>query len=441
MIEQHLLTDLGVRAAVAAIGRGETTSADLVEACLRRIASTDDELKAWVTVDADGARAAARLRDDDVRAGRRLGPLHGVPLGIKDIVDVTGMPTTAGAGPFAHRHPRDDAPLVGRLRAAGAVIVGKTVPTPFAYRDPAPTRNPWSAARTPGGSSSGSAAAVAARQVPAAIGTQTVGSILRPAAFCGVVGLKGAHGSVPIDGVVTVAPSFDHVGPLARSVADAALIESLLAGDALEIHAIDSPTLGLSPELLDGVEPGLRAHLDEVVKRLADAGAEIEEVRLAPSLRPFIDAGWLVLEVEAAAYHEPMFAEHRDEYPPEIGGLVESGLARSTSEVLAAQRTLAEFRAAFGPILDGLDALLSPVAPGPAPVRGSGTGDPGFCAPASFAGVPAISIPTGIDSEGLPLALQLIAGPGRIQRLLDVAALCEALVAFGARPHLPVDGA
>ena len=116
MIEQHLLTDLGVRAAVAAIGRGETTSADLVEACLRRIASTDDELKAWVTVDADGARAAARLRDDDVRAGRRLGPLHGVPLGIKDIVDVTGMPTTAGAGPFAHRHPRDDAPLVGRER-------------------------------------------------------------------------------------------------------------------------------------------------------------------------------------------------------------------------------------------------------------------------------------------------------------------------------------
>ena len=134
-------------------------------------------------------------------------------------------------------------------------------------------------------------------------------------------------------------------------------------------------------------------------------------MRLAPGLRPFIDAGWLVLEVEAAAYHEPMFAEHRDEYPPEIGGLVESGLARSASEVLAAQRTLAEFRAAFVPILDGLDALLSPVAPGPAPVRGSGTGDPGFCAPASFAGVPAISIPTGIDREGLPLALQLIAGP------------------------------
>jgi Asp-tRNA(Asn)/Glu-tRNA(Gln) amidotransferase A subunit family amidase len=176
-----VLTNLGVIEAAEAIRRGDASSVELVEACLARIESTDKDLQAWVSVDADGASAAARARDADVRAVRPLGPLHGVPLGIKDIIDVAGMTTTAGAAAFAHTHPTRDATLVARVRAAGAVILGKTVATQFAYKDPAPTRNPWSADHTPGGSSSGSAAAVAARQVPGAIGTQTVGSILRPA--------------------------------------------------------------------------------------------------------------------------------------------------------------------------------------------------------------------------------------------------------------------
>ena len=222
--------DLGVAEAVAAIRDRSVTAAEVVDACLARIAATDDRLLAWVEVDGDGARARARERDAAVAAGRPVGALHGVPVGIKDIIDVAGLPTRAGAPSFAHRTPSADAPAVARLRAAGAVIVGKTHTTQFAFSDPAPTRNPWSAAHTPGGSSSGSAAAVAARHVPAAIGTQTGGSILRPAAYCGVVGIKGPHGAVPLEGIVPLAPSMDHCGSFARSVADAALVWGVLAG-------------------------------------------------------------------------------------------------------------------------------------------------------------------------------------------------------------------
>ena len=323
-----VFTDLGVGAAAEAIRRGEITSNELVEACLARIASTDEALQAWVTVDMEGATASARSRDDDVHAGRPLGPLQGVPLGIKDIIDVAGMTTTAGAAAFAHTHPTRDATLVARLRDAGAVIIGKTVATQFAYKDPAPTRNPWSADHTPGGSSSGSAAAVGARQVPAAIGTQTVGSILRPAAYCGIVGLKGDFGQVPLDGVVPLAPSFDHAGPITRSVADAALVLSVLSDAPVDIETTDRPRLAVSRELLDLAEPTLRGHLETVMTRLADAGATLVEVALPTSFAGIVAAGRLILEAEAAAYHESMFAQHAGDYGPGIAELVTAGLHR-----------------------------------------------------------------------------------------------------------------
>jgi len=242
--------DLGVADAVAAILAGRTTAGELLEACLGRIAATDGAIGAWTTVDGDAARAEARLRDEERASGRELGALHGVPVGIKDIIDVAGMPTTAGGPPFAHNGPERDAFLVERLRAAGAVIVGKTVATPFAYRDPAGTRNPWALDHTPGGSSSGSAAAVAARHVPLAIGTQTIGSILRPAAFCGVVGLKGEYGDVPLDGVLPLGRSLDHAGPIARSVADVALAEAVLTGRPISAGPTRPPRLAVPPELL-----------------------------------------------------------------------------------------------------------------------------------------------------------------------------------------------
>src|SRR6266852_5123040 len=195
------LAELGLREVTEAIRAGTVSPVDLVDACLARIRALDGELRAWAHVDGSEALAVARGRESEARAGRLRGPLHGVPVGVKDIFDVAGMPTTGGARFFAHTRPGADAGAVARIRTAGAIVLGKTVTTEFAYRDPAPTRNPWNHGHTPGGSSAGSAAAVAARMVPLALGTQTVGSTLRPAAYCGVVGLKATHGLVPADGV------------------------------------------------------------------------------------------------------------------------------------------------------------------------------------------------------------------------------------------------
>jgi aspartyl-tRNA(Asn)/glutamyl-tRNA(Gln) amidotransferase subunit A len=430
-----MLNDLGVREAAERIRTGACSPVALTEACLARVRALEPEVQAWAHVDADGALAAAREREAEARAGRLRGPLHGVPLGIKDIFDVAGMPTTAGARAFAHTHPTRDSTAVARLRAAGGIMLGKTHTTQFAFRDPAPTRNPWNRAHTPGGSSSGSAAAVAARMVPGAIGSQTVGSILRPAAFCGVVGLKGFHGLVPLDGVVPLAWSFDHAGPFARSVADAALILSVLGDVALEPMPVTAPRLAVGRQLFDRAEPALRRHLESVVQRLTGAGARVSELTLPRELEGIHAAGLVMLEVEAATYHQPAFAKHAADFGAGIGEAVASGLKRPATEYVAANRARLAFREAMLPLLEAHDALLSPTAPGPAPAGLGWTGDASLCAPWSSAGVPSITVPTGLDEAGLPLALQLVQAPAGLARLLGVAAWCERVVAFDARPR------
>jgi Asp-tRNA(Asn)/Glu-tRNA(Gln) amidotransferase A subunit family amidase len=418
------------------IGRGEWTALAVTEACLARIDALEPDIRAWAHVDAEGALGEARRLDEDASAGRAIGPLHGVPIGVKDIIDVAGMPTTAGAPAFAHTHPTRDATLVARLRAAGAVIVGKTHATQFAYRDPAPTRNPWSLGQTPGGSSSGSAAAVAARMVPGAIGTQTVGSILRPAAYCGVVGLKGAYGAVPLDGVVPLARSLDHGGPIARSLADAALLEGVLMGGPFEIATVEAPRLGVIRASLERAEPGLRRHLDQVLDHLAGAGARVIDVELPPAFGALPDAGQVLLETGAAAAHAAMFAAHGAEYGPTIREVILAGQARTPGDVQEAERTRLAARRALESVVATVDALVSPTAPSSAPALADGTGDGSFCAPWSTIGVPAISLPTGLDAAGLPLAVQLVAGSDGLSRLLGVAAWCEGVIGFDARPGI-----
>ena len=428
------LAALGLRAAADAVRSGAVSPVELTEACLARIRALDRAIRAWAHVDEDGALASARERLAEARAGRLRGPLHGVPVGVKDIVDVAGMPTTGGAKPFAHTRPTVDAPAVARLRAAGAIILGKTVTTEFAYRDPAPTRNPWNQAHTPGGSSAGSAATLAARMAPLAIGSQTVGSVLRPAAYCGVVGFKGTHGLTPVAGVIPLAWSLDHVGVLTRSVVDAALAMSVLAGRALEPQTVSAPRIALAPALLERASPEVAAHVQAVADALVRAGATVSKVELSASFRGIHAAGLTVLEVEAAAYHAPAFARHADDYSREMRSLIETGLRHAATAYVNANRARLAFRDDVMPLLEAHDALLSPTAPGPAPAGLGSTGDGSFCAPWSNAGVPAISLPSGVAASGLPHAIQLVQAAGAEARLLGVAAWCERALAFSQAP-------
>jgi Asp-tRNA(Asn)/Glu-tRNA(Gln) amidotransferase A subunit family amidase len=430
--ERSTLAALGVREAAERVHAGSITAEALLDACLDGIRTLEPTLQAWAHVDAEGARAAARALD----AGPARGVLRGVPVGVKDIFHVQGMPTTAGSRPFAHSRPSVDATSVARLRAAGAVIVGKTHTAEFAFRDPGPTRNPWNPRHTPGGSSSGSAAAVAARMVPAALGTQTVGSVLRPAAYCGVVGYKPTHALIPVDGVIPLAWSLDHVGVFARSVTDVALVLGVLTGRGLDPVPASAPRFALVPELLERATPEMAAHVRGLADRLVAAGAKLAEVKLPPEFATLHAAGQRVLEVEAAAYHREAFAGHEQEYGKHLAEMIRVGLRHTGVDYVAANRARLAFRDAVMPLLAAHDGLLSPTAPSTPPEGLAFTGDASLCAPWSSAGVPSISLPSGVaDSSRLPLALQIVQAAGADARLLGVAAWCERVL--GPMPPPP----
>jgi aspartyl-tRNA(Asn)/glutamyl-tRNA(Gln) amidotransferase subunit A len=437
------------------IRAGDLSPIAVVEACLAQIEKLELAIKAWVYVDAAGALETARTLDAEARAGRFRGPLHGVPVGLKDIFNVAGMVTTSGAGAFAHERPQTDAASVARLRQAGAVFIGKTTTTEFAYSDPAVTRNPWNREHTPGGSSSGSSAAVAVRMIPLALGSQTIGSTLRPAAYCGIVGLKPTYGRISTAGVTPLAWSLDHVGIFTRSVEDAAIALTVLAspestdGCAAPVPTVDymaalgrpvrSPRLGI-PRALFREQAGaeVNAHLDAVASRFATAGASVEDVALPSSALAVHDAGQLVLRVDAATFHQARFAKHADEYRPGIRRLVEEGLTISGVEYVRAQQARRRFREEMGPILQRFDAFLMPVAPTTAPKGLDSTGDPVLCAPWSFGGLPSIALPSGVSGDGLPLAVQLVAGVFAEDRLLAVARWCEEILNFVGDPTVEI---
>jgi aspartyl-tRNA(Asn)/glutamyl-tRNA(Gln) amidotransferase subunit A len=443
--------ELSVREAAAAIRAGRLTATALVEACLRRIDALESPLQAWVAVDRAGALESASALDADARAGRIRGPLHGVPVGLKDIFHVAGLKTTAGARGFADSVPSEDAASVARLRAGGAVVLGKLQTTEFAMADPAATRNPWNPGRTPGGSSAGSAAAVAARMVPCALGSQTVGSTLRPAAFCGVVGLKPTYGRVSRRGVVPVSWSLDHVGIFARTVADAALLLDVLAGHdprdpgsaalpppdltgVLGEASPRAPRLGLIGEpFRERAAPEMGRHLDTLAERLARAGATVEAVRLPAILPALLSAVQVVMRAEAAAVHAERYRAHAAEYRPRIRAAIEAGQCIEASLYLRAQRVRRQARQELGELLRRYDALVMPAAPGPAPDPGT-TGDATFNAPWSGIGAPSIALPTGLAPDGLPLGTQLVAAPFAEAALLAAARWVEAAVAFTATP-------
>jgi len=434
--------ELGAAEAARRIRAGTLSPSNLLAACLKRTDAVEPAVAAWVRLDRDAAARVAVQRDIEAREGRFMGPLHGVPIALKDIFDAAGVPTTAGAPAWATRTPAVDAPSVAALRGAGAVPMGKLATTPFAYLDPSVTRNPWDPEHTPGGSSSGPAAAVAARMVPLALGSQTVGSVLRPAAYCGVVGLKPTHGRISAAGVLELAGSLDHVGVFARAVEDCALALTVLAGrepapDDYVGAVVDppAPRLGVLAPFLARATPEMGKHLEAVTRGLEAAGARLEDVTLPAAFASIYDVGATVLRAEAAAAHAPLFPAHAAEYPPKIKELIELGHAISAPVYLAAQAARRQVREAVGAIAARYDAFLLPTIGAPAP-RGLGsTGDPSFCSPWSFLGMPAITLPTGVEG-GLPLAVQLVAAPWSEARLLAAAAWCERVIGFATGPPL-----
>lgn len=445
---------LGAGEIVAGIRAGRFTATDVVRACLDRVDALEPALEAWVAVDRAGAVEQAAALDAEARTGRLRGPLHGVPVGIKDIFHVAGLKTTAGARGFADVVPAEDAAAVARLRAAGAVVLGKCQTTEFAFRDPAPTRNPWHPERTPGGSSAGSAAAVAARMVPVALGSQTIGSTLRPAAYCGLVGLKPTYGRVSRRGVLPLAWSLDHVGILARSVADAAVVLAVLAGydpadpgsaavgapalaGVLAGPPADPPRLALvEGPFLERAVPEMQARLGAVGERLRARGATVVPVSLPPLVDDLLAAVTVVVRAEAAAFHADLHRRHAEAYRPGIRAAVEVGQCVPAALYVLAQRLRRQAREELGQLLAAFDGLLLPAASGPAPGRAT-TGDPTFNAPWSGIGVPQIALPAGLASEGLPLGIQLVGAPFAEARLLHAACWVEAVLGFSAVPPLP----
>ncbi|HEX5272993.1 MAG TPA: amidase, partial [Gemmataceae bacterium] len=331
-----------IHAAAADIRAGRLSPVDLLETCLERIDRLEDRIRAWVLIDRDGARAEARRLADELKRGQYRGPLHGIPIGIKDIFDVFDWPTAAGSRLWANSVARQDANVVRKLREAGAVFVGKTVTTQYASFDPSPTRNPWNPERTPGGSSSGSAAAVATGMCLGALGSQTGGSITRPASYCGAAGCKPSYGRVSCEGVVPLAHSMDHPGPIASCVRDLAiLLQSLFdetnfsAPDLLAAldGEIEPPEICRLRGLFDDrAEPAVRGMMDEVTGALRARGCEVEETALPASFSEVVENHRVVMAVEAAQFHERRLRKHPEDYGPNITRLLNEGLACPATE-------------------------------------------------------------------------------------------------------------
>ena len=408
---------LGLFAATRSIAQGSLAPEDYLQQCLDRAEQLEPNLRAFVS------RASAQ----DVLATVSEGPLVGIPVGIKDLIATRELPTTNGSPIYADQMLGYDAAIVTQFRQLGAAIFGKTVTTEFAWRQPGPTVNPFNTAHTPGGSSSGSAAAVAAGIVPLALGTQTVGSVIRPAAYCGVVGLKASFGAVPREGVYPLSGSLDHVGFMARSVNDVALAFNLLRNktttepDSIALPAVPlNPVTGLEPVAAprlawlqtpydDRVTAEQKQLMEQTVSSLRAAGAVIETFTLPEEYWTGIDAMFCLLECEGGVQHREHVERFPDRSSSHLKELVEKGTARSAFEYLTARGLQQRLRADAAAQFKGFDAVLTIPATGEAPEGLAFTGDPVFCALWSFLGLPALTMPIGRSAKGLPLGLQLVA--------------------------------
>ncbi len=441
------LADLTALKARDEIARGAVKAVELAEACLERIASREPEVQAFAHFDPDYVMRQAEAADLYRGTGRPLGALHGVPVGLKDIIDTRDQPTENGTPHDSGRRPSRDAAIVERLRAAGAILVGKTVTTELAVFTPGQTRNPRDPARTPGGSSSGSAAAVAAGMAPLAIGTQTNGSVIRPASFCGVVGFKPSRGLVSRRGILVQSAPLDSVGTFSRSIEDAALLTDALAGydesDPQTILAAAPDLLGVATSrppvkpsfalvrspVWDKAGDDVRQGFEELAETLGDRVAEID----LPE--PFARAH----EWHRAINYADIAKNYRRDYERDkslisdrLRGMIEEGMHVSAVDYNNAIDSMAVLNAGLEKVFERYDVILAPAAPGEAPLGLAATGDPAFSTLWTYCGVPALTLPLLTGSNGLPIGVQLVGRRFYDGRLLRSARwLSETLNAAG----------
>jgi Asp-tRNA(Asn)/Glu-tRNA(Gln) amidotransferase A subunit family amidase len=401
------------------IADGSLTVEALLKACLERIGQREPHVQAWQHLDADAALERARHVD---RFGS--GPLKGIPVGVKDMIDTADMPTGYGSPIYESYRPQRDAACVAMARQAGAVILGKTVTTEFAYFQPGKTRNPRDPGRTPGGSSSGSAAAVADGMVPLAFGTQTAGSVIRPASFCGCVGYKPTFGVIDRTGVRPFSDNLDTVGVFARTVEDAGFFASVLAGRP-DLHIGGEairPCVGLTrTHEWSAAEPAVAAVLEEATTRLRTAGVEVREVALPERWRGLQEAQKTIMAFEAARACAPDLLNAADRLSVKLRDFLEAGTRVTPEAYEAARELVAEARADLPDVVDGLDVLLTPGAPGEAPRGLEATGDPVFNRIWTALGVPCISVPGLTGPSGMPVGVQVVGRWGDDRRALAAA--------------------
>jgi Asp-tRNA(Asn)/Glu-tRNA(Gln) amidotransferase A subunit family amidase len=415
---------------------GAFSSEQLAEACLARVREVDADVQAWTFLDPEHVLRQARACDAEHRAGRPAGPLHGVPVGIKDIIDTGDMPTEDGTVLHAGRTPTRDATLVAMLRAAGAVIMGKTVTTELATYAPGKTRNPHNPAHTPGGSSSGSAAAVAAGMVPLAVGTQTNGSTIRPAAFCGVYGFKPTFGLIPRGGVLKQSRTLDQIGVFGRTLDDVALAAEQLVGDdgidpdarprarlPFVATAAEEPPL---PPTLAYVKGPVWDRASEETKEafaelVATLGERVVEIALPESARQALDWHRTIMEAEMAANFDLEWERGRERLSPSLREQLGRGREAKTLDYLRACARIPLLNDGFTEIFENCDAIVTPSAPGTAPGGLEATGDPAFCTLWTLCGMPALNLPLMHGENGLPIGVQLVGRRGDDARLLRTA--------------------